>query len=340
MVENRNTQSLDQARSQGSSPWNQQGFTLPFVLVMIAISLVAVSSVTFLAAHFRSITSAEDGERIYYALDAAVEAVMADLVLGADALDPSYVPLNVSVNALTPSLTVTAPGDVANPTPTFQYFDPGLRHPDLRSMNEGQGYLLHVYDVHPGTFQVNWAFDLVFAEGRDSGPSKGRGQGPKDKDDAEGRGKGPKGKGDSDVKVILKVMHNMENRSSGRVGGCPDGPVLTAKVLEIQSPGLFSLSTGAINIRDTETISIAFCVDALDDVTLVTRPYQPSGFLTDTWVYGIAFKDYKITAAVEGATVTAFVRQMPGPTQPPSGDWSDENISWIKNRVTPYQWQR
>lgn len=176
MVVNPDTQSLDRARSQGSSPgssqgssqgsspWNQQGFTLPFVLVMIAISLVAVSSVTFLAAHFRSITSAEDGERIYYALDAAVEAVMADLVLGADALDPSYAPLDVAVNELTPRLTITAPGEVASPAPILQYFDPGLRHPNLRSMTQGQAYLLHLNDVHPGTFQVNWAFDLVFAD--------------------------------------------------------------------------------------------------------------------------------------------------------------------------------
>ena len=279
---------------------------------MIAISLVAVSSVTFLAAHFRSITSAEDGERIYYALDAAVEAVMADLVLGADALDPSYVPLDVSVNELTPSLTFTAPGEVASPAPTQQYFDPGLRNPNLRSMTEGQGYLLHVNGVHPGTFQVNWAFDIVSA----------------------------KRPGKLKAEVVMKVMRNLGNRTPGRVAGCPDGPVLASKVLELDSPGVFSLSSGAINIAERGTVSIAFCTVEMDDATLVTRPYRPSGFLTDTWVYGIAFKDYKITAEVEGATVTAFVRQMPGPTQPPSGDWSDENISWIKNRVTPYQWQR
>ena len=75
-------------------------------------------------------------------------------------------------------------------------------------------------------------------------------------------------------------------------------------------------------------------------VRWLRAPNSTSGFSSDTWVYGMAFKDYKITAAAEGATVTAYVRQMPGPTQPPSGDWSDENISWIKNRVTPYQWQR
>jgi len=339
LLENRNTQSLNRVCSHGSSPWNQQGFTLPFVLVMIAISLVAVSSVTFLAAHFRSITSAEDGERIYYALDAAVEAVMADLVLGADALDPSYVPLDVSVNELTPTLTVTSPGEVAGPAPTFQYFDPGLRHPGLRMMSEGQSYLIHIFNVHPGVFQVNWAFELVFAEGRDRGPSKG--QGPKGKDgDPEDRGKGPKDKHGSNGQIVLKVMRNLGNRTPGRVAGCPEGPVLASKVLELDAPGVFSLSTGAINIADRGTVSIVFCADEMNDAALVTRPYQPSGILTDTWVYGVAFKDYRITATVEGAAVTAFVRQMPGPTQPPSGDWSDKNISWIKNRVTPYQWQR
>ena len=339
MVGTRYTQSLERTRSQGSCPGNQQGFTLPFVLVMIAISLVAVTSVTFLAAHFRSIISAEDGERIYYALDAAVEGVMADLVLGADALDRSYVPLDVSVNQLTPSVTITAPGAVASPAPTQQYFDPGLRHPSLRTMSEGQSYLIHIFNVHPGVFQVNWAFDLNFTEVRDTGPSNG--EGPKGEDgDSEGRGKGPKDKDVSVGNVTLKVVRNLGNLKPGRVQGCPDGTVLTSTVLEPESPGVFSLSTGAINIAFTGTISVAFCLGDLEDATLSTRPFKPSGFSSDTWVYGKAFKDYKITAAVEGATVTAFVRQMPGPTQPPSKDWSDENISWINNRVTLYQWQR
>jgi len=306
---------------------------------MIAISLVAVSSVTFLAAHFRSIISAEDGERIYYALDAAVEAVMADLVLGADALDPSYAPLEVSVNELTPGLNLTSPGGVAIPAPTQQYFDPGLRHPSLRTMSEGQGYLIHIFNVHPGVFQVNWAFDLNFSVSRDRGPSKGKG--PKGEDgDSEDRGKGPKDRDVSAGNVTLKVVRNLGNRRPGRIQGCPDGNVLASTVLEPESPGVFSLSTGPINIAYPGTISVAFCLGDLKDATLSTRPFKPSGFSSDTWVYGKAFKDYKITAAVEGATVTAFVRQMPGPTQPPSRDWSDENISWINNRVTLYQWQR
>ena len=51
---------------------DQSGFTMPFVLVMIPISLVAISSVTLLATHFRSIATAEDGERLYYAMDAGI----------------------------------------------------------------------------------------------------------------------------------------------------------------------------------------------------------------------------------------------------------------------------
>ncbi|MCH7605906.1 MAG: response regulator transcription factor [Chloroflexi bacterium] len=41
-----------------------------------------------------------------------------------------------------------------------------------------------------------------------------------------------------------------------------------------------------------------------------------------------------------GIEATAYVRQMPGPTQPPAGDWSDANISWITNLVTPFHWGR
>jgi len=52
----------------------QRGFTLPLVMVMTAISLVANSSITLLARHFRSITIAQDGASIYDPLDAAEEA--------------------------------------------------------------------------------------------------------------------------------------------------------------------------------------------------------------------------------------------------------------------------
>ena len=288
----------------------QGGFTLPFVVIMLALSVVAVSSVTFLATHFRSITSAEDGERAYYALDAAVEGVMADLVRGADVLHSSYNPPAVSVNGLAPSVAITAPGSAASPTPLQQYFDPGLRHPDLFSIPAGRRYLLHIFNVHPGVLQVNWSFDIV-ATGGD--PPAG--------------------------KVILKVLQPQSLPTPGGANGCPTGALSALVERDIESAGSFFLSSGAIDVTES-IISVAFCVETLTGATLTTKPYKPTGSLNDTWIYAIAFKDYRITAEAEGASITVDVRQMPGPTQPPAGNWSETNISWITNRVTPYQWAR
>ena len=289
----------------------QGGFTLPFVLVMIAISLVAISSVTLLATHFRSISAAQDGERLYYAMDAGIEAAMADLVRGADLLDPSYKPPELNVNAVKTTVTIDSQGEAARPDPTLQYFDPGLRDPDLLTISSGQRYLLHIMNVHPGTFQVNWAFDITSA----------------DQELLEGN-------------LILKVLKLEALPGSGGHSGCPSGALLALIDKEITSGGRYTMSSGAIDIIEPGVYSVAFCVENLAGATLTTRPYKPSGSLTDTWIYAMAFKDYKITAHAQVATVTALVRQMPGPTQPPVGGWSRANISWITNRVTPYQWIR
>lgn len=298
---------------KASHPLGQGGFTLPFVLVMVAVSLVAVSSVTFLATHFRSITSAEDGERIYYALDANIEAVLADLVRGADPLGSSYSPPVLAINDLNPGITFSPPDGAASPPRLQQYFDPGLRHPDLVTIREGEGYLLHIFNVHPGVLQANWSFDITAGTGATvSG------------------------------KVTLKVLQNALSQTAGRVTGCPTATAAAITSRSFDATGTYFVSSGGVNVAAPGAYSIAFCVDALtgSGVRLTTRPFLPAGRLTDTWVYAIAFKDYKITSQVGGASLTAHVRQMPGPTQPPAGGWSAANISWITNRVTPYQWER
>ena len=287
------------------------GFTLPFVLVMIAISLIAISSVTLLATHFRSISSAEDGERLYYAMDAGIEAAMADLIRGADLLDPAYRPPEIELNGVRTTVTIDSQGDSSSLDSILQYFDPGLRDPDLLMIPSGQRYLLHIMNVHPGTLQVNWAFDIT-----------------KNKEELlEGN-------------LSLKVLKLDALPSSGGGSGCPSGALHSLINREITSAGAYTMSSGAIDISEPGTYSVAFCVENLAGATLTTRPYKPSGSLNDTWIYAMAFKDYKITAHAQVATVTAFVRQMPGPTQPPVGGWSRTNIAWITNRVTPYQWVR
>jgi len=140
--------------------------------------------------------------------------------------------------------------------------------------------------------------------------------------------------------LILKVLKLDALPSAGGGSGCPSGALHALVNKEITSAGAYTMSSGAIDICEPGAYSVAFCVENLAGAILTTHPYQPSGILTDTWIYGMVYKDYKITAHAEVATITAFVRQMPGPTQPPVGGWSRANISWITNRVTPYQWVR
>jgi hypothetical protein len=276
-------------------------------MVMLAVAIGVASTATLLGTHIRTGAAAEDGERLYYALESSVEAVMADLVRGADALDPSYVPATTTLNDITPSVTTTAPGAVATPTAIQQYFDPGVRNPELLHIPEGDGYLLHILNVYPtSTIDANWSFTLA--------------------------GETPS------ATVRIRLFDNKSADTPGRTTGCPAGS-LAGENAGFIGPGPHSLRLGSFNITQSGIYSIAFCVPVLVG-TLTTETAKLNGALEDTWVYAIAFKDYVITAEAEGASVTAYVRQTPGPTQPPTGDWADDNISWTTNLVTPYQWDR
>lgn len=283
----------------------EAGFTLPYVIVMSAISLMAVSSVAFLSVHFRSVAATEDGERLYYSMDAAVEQVFADLVRGADALDSSYATPTVAINDVTSTISVAAPGAVAAPTSTQQYFDPGVKNPELRDGVVDTSYILHIYNIVPtSTLDVNWAFELSGAS-----PS---------------------------VTAKIRVFDNQEAATPGRNTGCPTGNKLAQVNQSFSGAGIYNVRIEDLQLTEIDTYTIAFCISALTD-TFTTRDYQPSAQAEDTWVYAIA---YKITAAADGAFVTTWVRQMPGLTQPSAGNWSDTNISWTTNLVTPYRWDR
>ena len=274
---------------------------------MVVLAVGAVSTTTFLSAHFRSITEAEDGERVYYALDAAVEAVIADVVRGADIVDPSYVVPTTTVNGITPTVTTTVPAAAATPTPVQQYFDPGVKNPELINIPDNAGYLMHILNVYEtSTIDANWAFLL-------SG-------------------------GSPSVRARIRLYDNQSSTTPGRTATCPGGQLIN-RAQNFTGPGPHNIRLDSFTISQPGVYSIAFCPRNLVGV-ITTEPAKLNGATTDTWVYAIAFKDYKIIAEAEGATVTTYVRQMPGPTQPPTGNWSDTNISWITNLVTPYQWDR
>ena len=117
------------------------------------------------------------------------------------------------------------------------------------------------------------------------------------------------------VEVTLKVMEHMKDHFPGRGTGCMAGPLLALVKRGFNSPGTFSVSSGPVTVKEPGTYSVGLCVGEIENATLRTRPFKPTGRPVDTGIYGIAFKDYKITAQAEGAAVTAHGRRMPGPTQ-------------------------
>ena len=290
------------------------GLTLPMVVIVIAMSVSAITSVAFLATHLRTAARAQDDERLYYALDAAVELVLADLVRGADLTSPSYVaPLVVLNEVSTTTITIAAPS-TTGPVPTPQYVDPGVTNPELLTIPAGEGYLLHILSAYPsqGTttsmLEVNWAMTLVGTTSSAGG-------------------------------VTIKLFDTKGGVPPGRTANCPAGAALAQTTQGFSGAGVHSLRLGPVELTTTATYSLAFCLASLSG-SFTTNAYKPTGGNDDTWIYAIAFKDYEVTAQADGASVTATVRQVPGPMQPPDGDWADDNISWITNVVTPYEWRR
>lgn len=308
------------AKGPGRGPLEAQGgleggsgLTLPLAMILIALGVAAITSVSFLIVHIRTIARTQDEDRAYYAMDAAIESVLADLVRGADALAPSYQPAIAELNGVTPAVDVAAPGGGVKPDPGQQYFDPGVRDPRLRSMGAGDGYLLHLLSLQPssGAFasliQVNWSFTLS--------------------------GTAPQGT------TTLKLLRNAEALSPGRTIGCPVGDTLASAAKYIEGQTGAAVRLGPVELALPGVYSVAFCLTGSGVGTLTTNTFKPSGAPGDTWVYALAFKDYLVTARAEGAAITAYVRQVPGPVQPPASPWAPNSISWIQNLVTVHEWR-
>ena len=109
--------------------------------------------------------------------------------------------------------------------------------------------------VHPGTLQVNWAFYII----------------KKNQELLEGN-------------LILKVLKLDALPSAGGGSGCPSGALHALVNKEITSAGAYTMSSGAIDISEPGTYSVAFCVENLAGAILTTHSYKPSGILTDTWI--------------------------------------------------------
>ena len=74
-------------------------------------------------------------------------------------------------------------------------------------------------------------------------------------------------------------------------------------------------------------------------ITRTTRPFASTGENFDTWIFAASYKDYLVKSIVGNVGIQAVLRQIPGRTEPPGGEWSPENISFSDNLVFVESWE-
>lgn len=205
------------------------------------------------------------------------------------------------------AISNTAPGQVFRQV-TQQYFDPGLKDPAFANVAAKEGYLLRVYNSHPGLLNVNWASHTADFQAAKTSVQVFRG-------------------------IVL---------SSGAV--VPPGKI-TAKppsqdndlLISVSSrPGEAFVRSGFIDVN-TGLYTIVFFNDSSS--TVITDASAATGNKEQTWVYAAAYKDYLVDVTVGKVGLKAVLRQIPGPTEPPLIPWSATNISWIENLVLIQSWE-
>ena len=89
---------------------NERGFVLPLAMIALLVgSLLVIPFLDFARLRFGDIEDSNSFEERYFAADAGIEAVMADLRRGIDARDASYVVPSIVINGYTPVINVSTP---------------------------------------------------------------------------------------------------------------------------------------------------------------------------------------------------------------------------------------
>ncbi|MBI4337950.1 MAG: hypothetical protein HY683_09015 [Chloroflexi bacterium] len=131
---------------------------LLMVLGMGVGGLALGALLTFTDVHLRLVRKAQDQTFAYQAAAAAVEAVIADLRTGTDALAGGYTPPQVTLNGLTPTVTVAAPSVTTPPVMAYRYLDPGASA-GLLSLAGGATWQVTLNGVEPRSLlAVSWTF--------------------------------------------------------------------------------------------------------------------------------------------------------------------------------------
>ena len=307
----------------------QGGQALAWALVFLAVaSLVVTPLLLFAGTSLRARDRAQelDGQR--WAAEAAVRRVMADLAMGADALPATYdtysphkpgkpyttyqiatsytVP-TVAANGYTAAVSIASPQAGVALAGTQQYIDPGVANSKLSSVAKGKGYLMRLFNVRAGTLIVNWAFSpagrtrIAVWDGLPVDPATGAPYAP---------------------------------------GEIPSFPLETPVAdSHWSNTNATSVRTPALNTLEGKVYSVVFFV--YGDQTggpRNARPFVGAGGVDETWVYLLAYRDYLIAATAGDVTAQAYVRQVPGFSQPPATAWSPSGVAWVPNRAFIRSW--
>lgn len=129
-----------------------------YVLIAMAMgALVTGSFLEYLSTTFKVTNVNRANLAEYYAAEAAVQAVVRDLVSGVDALSGSYTPPTVTENGYTVTPSVSAP-TATEPPRVYYYVDPGAAA-GLQTVAGHITYNFQMDSVQAGSYiQVNWAF--------------------------------------------------------------------------------------------------------------------------------------------------------------------------------------
>ena len=137
----------------------QHGYLLISVILIMAVgSLIIPAALGYTSVSLRSTGDALDNAGEYYAADAAVLAVTADVLQGVDILDPGYTKPTVTLGGVTSAISLSAASTSSGPVVGPRYFDPRTNGA-LPPLFAGQDYTFQIDNVVPNTdFQINWGF--------------------------------------------------------------------------------------------------------------------------------------------------------------------------------------
>lgn len=295
------------------------------IITMVMSVLIVVSLLFYNSASLKA--QARNTDLIWqtYAAEAAIKRVMADLERGADGLPTVYVTTSphrenqpyqtfyttttynissVSLNGYSSQVEISAPPPGTMPSLKQQYIDPGLHHPYLSSVAAGYGYLMRIFNVSTGSLQVNWAYSPA-------GISRLGIWGGFPVDQVTGLPFQP-----------------------GRISKWPTDP----PILDTGFSPATALSTRTNSLSVSPGVYTIIFDNSRGVTAKTTKAFAPTGGPNDTWVYVISYKDYLLTATSGSVTVKAYVRQIPGYTHPPTGDWSNTNPSFLPNSMYVHSW--